>query len=234
MERNIFSDGLELFVSVFYPRNEEPLACRLHSAFQQGEDDHNCLGCNFEQATRWIFMQLGLCQVANEKIADLMPSYLLSLYLFVERAFEIFEIINLPEEYRRRHFEAFRDIHKWANFIKHPKAFLTVHHPVYFFEGDPEYKKTDFNITIDQAFVNKYYSGAKKNHELYSTLKNQTGVAILFPHPTELMRRFCEAGEAFFGVLRDNPVYREVLASRTTYEDYYAEADESATEKEGK
>ncbi|QJW98410.1 hypothetical protein [Frigoriglobus tundricola] len=76
-------------------------------------------------------------------------------------------------------FTPFRDVHKWANFLKHPKAFLLVHHPVYFYTGMPEFGRSKHSLVIDQAFVGEYYSGSDKNAKLHGQLKNKRDVAVL-------------------------------------------------------
>jgi hypothetical protein len=46
---------------------------------------------------------------------EMYLDYIIRLYLFVERCFELFKIISLPQEYRKSNFDGFSTIHKWAN-----------------------------------------------------------------------------------------------------------------------
>jgi hypothetical protein len=220
-----FKRSLEVFTRDIYPQNGVPVVCRLHEAFGTIDTgSHNCLGCNFADVTNWICNHLKRFDQHTD-VAEAMSFYLLKLYLFVERAYEIFEIIQLSLQYRGRHFGVFRDVHKWANFLKHPKGFLLVHHPFHFFEGMPDFDRAKHSVVVDQDFVNEYYSGADKNTKLYRQLENQREIAVLYPDPFRLTERFCAAIHKFVEVIRDNAVYREILASRTTYENYFAVLD---------
>jgi hypothetical protein len=154
---------------------------------------------------------------------------MMRLYLFVEHVYVIFEIIKLPEEYRRRHFGVFKDIHKWANFIKHPNSFILVHHPTYSYDGDDNFDRTQYSLVIDQQFVNEYYSSPIHNKKLWDALQNKKEVAVLFPNPQVLTRGFCDAAKKFISVVRDNAVFCEILASRSTYENYYLGSTDDVT-----
>lgn len=143
--------------------------------------------------------------------------YLIRLYLLVERLYIVFDIIELAEEYRHRHFSVVRDVHKWANFIKHPGPFLLVHHPDYFMAHDPGFQKQKFDVVIDQEFVNKHYGGpGQKRKKLWDALTNKRNVAVLFPSPIDLTNQFCGAIEHFLEMINTNAVFRSRFHSRTT------------------
>jgi hypothetical protein len=97
-----------------------PLPCKIHDAFKPLQtQSHNCIGCNFADSVTGI--QRVLNRIA--KNAEFDPQfdygdYIISLYLFVERAYMVFEIISLPESYRHRHFGVFQEIKRWANFLR--------------------------------------------------------------------------------------------------------------------
>lgn len=96
------------------------LMCKIHDAFGSNKSKHhNCLGCNLDSSTHHIYMFLN----QKDKHNDLELSattYILLMYLAIERLNTIFEIIGLPDTYRQKHFHVFQKITKWANFIKHP------------------------------------------------------------------------------------------------------------------
>ncbi len=78
-----------------------------------------------------------------------------------------------------------------ANFLKHPKSFMLVHHRIW------EYKK-DINIftnkkipLINNEFVKKYYSGDSRDKELVKELSNKEELTVLHPNPLELITEFC-------------------------------------------
>ena len=221
MLRDIFKQCYELFHHRICPDHEYSSLCSLHDSFGGiGPEHHNCLGCNFADVTVWIDRFLSR-HGAFEDLAEVFTFYLLRLYLFVERANIIFDVIKLPEEYRHRHFAVFKDVHKWANFIKHPNSFVLVHHPTHSFVGDPTFNRAAFAVVIDQEFVNEHYSAPVHNKKLWDALENKKNVAVLYPQPVVLTASFCDAADHFIAVVRDNAVYREILASRSTYQNYF-------------
>jgi len=210
-----------IFNAEIFPLHGDSVMCSLHDLFDDTSGgDHNCLGCNFAEATTWIQKYLSRASTLTE-IDEAYTFYLMRLYLFVERVYVIFKIIQLPEEYKVRHFGVFRDIHKWANFTKHPNSFILVHHPTYTYNGDASVDRTNFSLVIDQQFVNDHFSSPTHDKKLWDALQNKTNVAVMFPNPETLTRDFCTAAKKFIGVVRDNSVFREILASRSTYENYY-------------
>lgn len=201
--------------------------CAIHQLFGGNDGPHhNCLGCNFADATSWIhnFLQSSLSS-PQASVQEFYFDYLIKLYLFVERSYIVFDIVNLPVEYRSRHFSIFQKVHKWANFIKHPKSFLLVHHPRYFMEddvmADEEFDRSAFGVIIDQEFVLEYYAGPDNNSKLHKLLTNKNDVAVLFPNVVELTVDFCSGLHKFVDVIRDNDVYREILNSRATFDNYF-------------
>ncbi len=103
----------------------QPLPCRIHGVFRQlHSHSHNCIGCNFAGAVTAVERVLN--RVAASPDFDVEFDYsdfILSLYLFVERAHMLFDIICLPDGYRQCHFGVFQEIKRWANFLKHPNYF---------------------------------------------------------------------------------------------------------------
>ena len=223
-----FQAAFEVFQRDIYPDGGSVM-CSLHESFNSLDGDrHNCLGCNLADATSWIHNYLGRFHEFTDVSED-YTFYLLRLYLLVERVYVVFDVISLPLEYRMRHFAVLQDVHKWANFIKHPKAFFLAHHPQYAFEGMADFDPAKYSLVIDQAFVNEFYSGPDHNKKLWDKLCNQTNIAVAYPHPVALTERYCEALHHFIAVIRENKVYREILNVRTTYEHYFTRPDAQST-----
>lgn len=219
-----FQAAFEIFQKEIYPDGESAM-CSLHEYFDcVKKDRHNCLGCNLADATNWIYNYLARFD-KFEEVSEDYTFYLLRLYLLVERVNVVFDIVSLPLEYRIRHFGVFQDVHKWANFIKHPKAFFLVHHPRYAFDGMDGFDSSKYSVIIDQAFVSEFYAGPDHNKKLWDRLCNQTSVAVIYPDPVALTERFCKALQDSIAVIRDNKVYREILNSRTTFEHYFGQPD---------
>jgi hypothetical protein len=76
-----------------------PLPCRIHDVFTGlHSQSHNCIGCNFAGTITAIKRVLiRIAATPDFEVEFDYGDYLFSLYLFVERAFMLFEIIRLPE-----------------------------------------------------------------------------------------------------------------------------------------
>ena len=119
----------------------------------------------------------------------------------------------------------FQKIKKWANFVKHPKAFVLCHHPEYFLENDPEIieRKKNANVLIDTAFVFKYYSGDDNKKDLFKLIANKDNVIVEFPNVVKLTTEFCEGLTSFVKLIKNNEVYRDILNDKATIENYFTE-----------
>ena len=210
-----------VFKSEIYP-NDESIMCSIHDTFHKKDDKaHNCIGCNFAEYTQLLNAALQNVKVTTP--IEAFSSTILYSYLLVARFEEIFKIIKLHEDYRLIHFQIFLQIRRWANFLKHPKAFMLVHHPEYYFENEitvePSDKKT--HIIIDQEFVDKYYSGVNENNKLYSLLSNRMNVVVLLPTLDTLIANFCIGQKKFIDIILKNEVFRELLDRKSTLQNYF-------------
>ena len=114
-------------------------------------------------------------------------------------------------------------IRKWANFIKHPKGFILCHHPVFTAIDAPRYKDLydHAKLRISLDFLQKFYTGPDHDKELYEILENQERVVVVLPNIYSLTQEFCDAMDRFVQLLRENKIFRELLATRTTFTDYW-------------
>ncbi|MEM7358275.1 MAG: hypothetical protein AAF431_04225 [Pseudomonadota bacterium] len=207
----------------------DPIACRMHDAFGVLDGvGHNCLGCNFAEITNGIDHCLSKIVNTNARIEFDFTDYIWWLYLFVERAEVLFEVIELPASYRSRTFYPFVTIRRWANFLKHPNFFVFVHHPKYFFEGDASFDETQFDFVVDTNFVRDNYGAEAKSRRgsVRAKLQNKNDIAVLFPNIIELTEEFCHCAYTIFELVERNEVYREVLSNVSTLEEYFAIADQ--------
>ncbi|WP_157447002.1 hypothetical protein [Cytophaga aurantiaca] len=227
-----FEKCADIFGDLIYPEenNLDGLMCKIHDAFGSNKSKHhNCLGCNLDRSTHQIFMFL----YRKDKHDDLELSattYLLLMYLVIERLETIFEIIGLPDAYRDKHFHIFKMINKWANFIKHPKAFVLCHHPTFVTENDKKIieLKRQSKIIIDTQFVFKYYSTDNNKKELFKELANKSDVLVLYPDFKQITKDFCDGLIKFVRLIENNEVYREILSDKTTIQDYFTEELENS------
>jgi len=88
----------------------EPLACEIHDYFSS-DDGHNCIGCNLAGTENHILNFLRRYRSQNN-IEESYSQYIMLCYLLVERVYEIFKIIELPESYRLQHFQTFNNVKK--------------------------------------------------------------------------------------------------------------------------
>ena len=222
--RDMFKDCLVLFTKEIYD-GQYSSACRIHDAY--GQEEHNCLGCNFAGSSDMVKRFLERHKTLN-KVEDDCTMYILLLYLVVERIEVIMDIVKLPEPYKEKHFKVFQQIRKWANFIKHPGAFMLTHHAEYSYQENFT-PLPDF-IVIDDCFVRDHYTGHtdagqrdKQRRALYDKLQNKQNVVVAFPDLVKLTKKFCYSYNKFVAVVADNEVYRGVLGDKTTTANYFSE-----------
>ncbi|UKM65050.2 hypothetical protein GSB9_01612 [Flavobacteriaceae bacterium GSB9] len=225
----IFEKVFDLFISEHYDDEYNTLFCSIHNNFQKG---HNCVACNLNDSN--LRIENFLIQHRSFKDINLtFTSFILLLYLQVESIYEYFDLIQLQESYKLKHFKIFQDVKRWANFLKHPKSFMLVHHPKWTFEGRKIKNEEDDNLvaekikrsnpTIDTDFVNEFYSGDRKNRELYKKLNKKEKVLICFPDPIKLIKEFTEAQRKFVDVISNNEIIRDLLDNKTTIENHFTE-----------
>jgi len=166
----------------------------------------------------------------QETIQYAYSTLIILAYLLVERIDTFFDIIELNKTYKDQHFKILLGIRRWANFLKHPKAFLLTHHPVFTFHSSPKNRelREKAGAVIDRAFIDKYYANDEKNKQLYKELENKENVLVVFPAAASLVQNLCKAMHDCVAVIRDNPVYREAVESRTTFPDYWLDAQAPA------
>jgi hypothetical protein len=225
--KKAFKDTLDSF-SVGAYKDDMPLMCEIHGAFGGLEGiHHNCLGCNFADSTEQIKKVLELHESYSE-IRHSFPLYILSLYLLVERMDSVMDMVSVPDKFREKHFKVFQQIRKWANFIKHPKSFILVHHPDYNFENSGFEIDKIFQETINEQFVTEFYKGQKSldeqkkiNKELYQRLHNKKDILVLFPDIGKVTKKFCYSINKFVDLVTKNEVYIEILQDEATIENYF-------------
>lgn len=232
----LFEKVLDIFVVAHYcgqdddDKEYDTLFCNIHSNFTQG---HNCVACNLNSSNRLI--QIFLLEYKNFYDSKLIfTNFILLLYLQVEVCNEYFNIMSIPENYRLKHFQIFQEVKYWANFLKHPKGFMLVHHPNWSFEGRiskrfPESKLKKSNPMLDSEFIKKYYSGDKNNNELYKILIRKENLDVIFPNPINLITKFTEAQKKFAEIISKNEIVREMLNDKTTLEEYFSQTEDNAS-----
>jgi hypothetical protein len=205
-------------------KSGETLMCSLNDAFNEfHENGHNCLGCNLEDHAVMIFEFLDSSS-HNSSELHFFTIYNFLLYLLTERILEIKKIIGLPEGYRQDKFHIFKEIRLWANFAKHPKAFILTHHPTYVFEESKDIVSlTKEKKQVNIEYLKKYYSGEDKNkyNQLVKELRNRDNIVVVLPELRRYTIEFCEACKEFISIIHENKAYREILNDVSTLENYF-------------
>lgn len=229
----LFEQVLDIFVVTHYcdqdddEKEYDTLFCNIHSNFTGG---HNCVACNLNSSNKLI--QNFLLEYKNFHDAKLsFTNFILLLYLQVEVCNEYFNIMSIPENYRLKHFQVFQEVKHWANFLKHPKGFMLVHHPKWTFEDRisksfPKSKLKKSNPFLDSEFIKKYYSGDKNNNELYKILIRKEDLYVEFPNPVNLITKFTKAQKKFVEIISKNEIVREMLNDKTTLEQYFLQSED--------
>ncbi len=229
--RRQFSECLAIFqAEAFEPGDpKQPRSCRLHDAFGNRDTDHNCLGCNLADGVELIEAFLKTHPLM-ERLHHAHIQYLLLNYLLVERLETLFGIIALHEAYRHEHFKILVEVRRWANFIKHPKAFLLTHHAEFTFLESPRLAElvAHAKVKIDRPFVDRFYSDGEKDKALYTELRNKEDVLVILPNAIRVTREMCSAINRSVDLVMSNEVYRWVLGEQSTFLDYWLDKPEAS------
>jgi len=173
--------------------------CWLH--FWDEEDksrNHNCIACNLADQTGMIRDFLSSYEHIEE-IEYGFLQYVLLLYLLDERLRVIYSAVFQGEDNKFKiENPIFDEIRIWANFFKHPKAFLFTHHPQYFesetFRAIED--KSEFQVIMDFEFVKKYYHKTSKKEqleELAGILANKRNVVVTIPNLVNFTKNISES-----------------------------------------
>lgn len=208
--------------------------CQLFDAFEerekrefpeqpaQGETDimfHNCIGCNFEEGCLNIldFVKT-FSGTKNER--TYFTIYSLLFYTLAERMAVVYQELGIVNgrNFDWSRFPVLRKIKHWANFFKHPKAYMFLHHPVYFLENDPERPNFMINGEVDSNFVDSFYRAGADNLELRRLFENQKGWKVIFPALPEFTRELCHEMDVICDFILQ-PENIEILRL-FTYKDY--------------
>lgn len=224
------------FNSKFFSSQEAKI-CELHELLDQGENHHNCIACNL--ASNYLLIKRHLEHPSKfHNLEYTFSSTIMMYYLLVEKFFAIFKSIEgaglQPEGYKNSH-QTMRLIWHWANFLKHPKAFMYVHDPTYFNvskfalkevendSSDDSTPTTTVSAFIDDDFVRKFYGGSGNNTELFNKLKNKSDVIVVFPDFKEINTGLHREIKEFETLLQSNPTIVSHLHNEATILEFWNE-----------
>jgi hypothetical protein len=215
----------------------DQLMCRIYDAYA-GPDDahHNCLGCNLDAITDQIskFLRAAATGATGFNAAEAFSLYALLINTLWERITDVFDIVSVPDGYRKRHYEPMYQMRRWANFFKHPKEFgWLVHHPQYQFEGTLKAAEvlvmdSGFRV-IQEEFLKKYYSADRVKGLAKEFNGFERKVVVLLPDIAAVTDKVCGSLANFVEVVTKNPVYNELLNDKATIVNYFDSLTETTT-----
>lgn len=222
-------EAVSIFTNQMFESKTYSTFCTLHKDLESSQMDHSCLGCNLNDITIYARTQLEQA-IPMDSVNGMYMQIIIGLYLVVERIDTILNLINLDADYREEKFKTLRRIRKWTNFIKHPKSFILVHHPVATYEGCKFNKDLlkNYKVKIGESFIAKYYSNNDKNEELLKTLRKNESVIIIYPNITNLITGFVKEMHLFNTTIRENKIYKDKLTNITTFNDYWVDGKENS------
>jgi hypothetical protein len=226
-----------------------PIVCQLHGIFDNsdylvesnsdaGSSGHNCLGCNFSEYTWGLLRTVESWSVyknhpdisSQSQMEDFYPTsnFFHWLDVLIDSYEELLKFIDIKESRRLKLFPVFQRIKPWANFFKHPKAMILTHHATYIFEATPELNRENILVEKDIA---KYYSNTNNDGTLLNRLTNKAEIFVQFPDLFMIIDEFSEATKFLISLLKDNKLFRDELAQKSTIVEYYKKTDAEALEK---
>jgi hypothetical protein len=210
--------------------------CRVYEAYAGPDDaNHNCLGCNLDAVTAHIskFLKTAASGASGFNAEEAFSVYALLVNTLWERITDVFDIVSVPDGYRKRHYEPMYQMRRWANFFKHPKEFgWLVHHPQYLFEGTPGaakvlVKDSGFRVIQDE-FLKKYYSADRVKGLAKEFNGFERKVVVLLPDIETVTDKLSGCLANFVEVVTKNPVYHELLNDKATIANYFDSLAEAA------
>jgi hypothetical protein len=173
---------------------------------------HNSIPCNLTDGANLIVQFLKNNEDCKS-IRYFVNIYSTFFYQQAERYAVVYEQLGITLKNGKFDWNQFPNlqlIKYWANFFKHPKSSMFLHHPTYHIESFPENPNFLFKGIINSAFVKKYYSGGNHNKELETLLLNQD-FKIFFPDLIELTNQLCTEFERIFDIVNSKPENIEKL-----------------------
>lgn len=197
------------------------LFCDLHDKEYLGNHNgnHVCLACTLDDSVgkldRFLTEATELDNDDDSNIEYLFTSYILLLYLTVEKLHTIFKTIGISYDFVQENWPVLIEIRKWANFVKHPKGFLFTHHPSYFFEYEKLVEKEKYQI-LDFDFIKRFYfrEDEKKFKQTIIEVANKKNIAVELPDPERMTNEFVEVCKAFCEKIKLNEHFKSILKNK--------------------
>lgn len=175
---------------------------------------HNCVPCNLNYGINLIryFLKTNLsCQ----HIKFFLNVYTNLLYQQAERFGVVYSklgYVGSKNEFDWNRFPKLQIIKYWANFFKHPKSTMFLHHTTFHIESYSDKPNFLFDGVIDCEFVKKYFSGSKLNKELEEKISNKD-FKVFFPDLVVFTNLICDESDEIIAKIKSNDANIEKLKS---------------------
>lgn len=224
-------DSLDYYESFLYPNtykhleiDKEPIKKslfieKLDVLSQINEKyKHNCLPCNLTDGANNILLFLEN-NLNCTNIRYFTNIYSILFYQQAERFGVIYSQLGYTTNKKEFNWNSFPNLQKvkyWANFFKHPKSSMFLHHPTFHIEsftGNPNFM---FNGSINSEFIKKYFSGGKFNLELENLLLNKN-YKVFFPDIFDFTKLICDESNSLISIILSDEKNIEVLRKYTKF-----------------
>jgi hypothetical protein len=189
-----------------------------------GVYNHNCIPCNLTDGAGLIYQFLQN-NTNCESIRYFVTIYSLLLYLQAERFGVIYKDLEYDylnkkgnKEFNWKSFPELLLVKRWANFFKHPKSSMFIHHSTFHIEGYPKNPNFMFDGIINSDFIEKYYANENSNSELSEKLLNKN-FKVFFPDLVEFTKLICGESDKLITIINSKKENVEKLKrfSNNTY-----------------
>jgi len=177
---------------------------------------HNCVPCNLHEGANLIKQFLENHRNCGQAHYFVMM-YSLCFYLQAERLGVIYKELGYTktnkgkEDFDWQEFPVLQTIKYWANFFKHPKSAILLHHTSYYIVSCPNNPSGGvIRGMIDFEFVKKYYSGSRNNSKLDELLSNNK-YDVYYPDLVGFTKELCNEFEKIIQVINSNEESKEKL-----------------------
>jgi len=196
--------------------------CKLHDKFWEDHlattNDpesylHNCIGCGLDEGANNVNYFLETNKECNN-IRYYLTIYSLLFYIQAEKIGVIYNEIGFrthKNEFDWNQFPNLKMIKNWANFFKHPKSYMFLHHPTFYLESDSNNPNFMLTEIIDNNFIQQFYKAGAKNDELRNKLINQENVKVFFPDLLSTTKLLCEEFEKIITLIINDELIFEKL-----------------------
>lgn len=181
---------------------------------------HNCIGCNFEEGCLNV-LDFVKQFAGTEKVRTYLTTYSLLFYTLAERLAVVYQELGVVngQQFDWSRYPVLRSIKHWANFFKHPKAYMFLHHPGYFLENDSSRPNFMIEGEVDSSFVDSFYRAGADNKELRRLFENKKGWNVIFPDLLSFTKSLCDEVDRICDFILQPENIEKLRAF--TFKDYY-------------